>query len=144
MPSAEAEAPVPGLGQRLRPVLRTYRFAFSILIFGAGVLLSVLALGDFTPLRSVSVFASIDGVTDTPGANYNLVFVIVGPIVAIVGAYLLGAYLVARRNFEHLMTTKSKAEFLRNIPRLEELLWDLTPADQFRYEEKRAELRIRR
>jgi hypothetical protein len=42
------------------------------------------------------------------------------------------------------MVTKSKAEFLRNIPELEEILWDLTPIDEVRYETKRAELRVRR
>ena len=42
------------------------------------------------------------------------------------------------------MVTKSKAEFLRNLPDLEDLLWDLTPADEQRYIEKKAELRIRR
>ncbi len=42
------------------------------------------------------------------------------------------------------MVTKSKAEFLRNIPELEELLWDLTPSDEDRYQRKRAELRVRR
>ena len=71
-------------------------------------------------------------------------FVIVGPIIAVVGLYLVGAYHYARRKFEHLMVTKSKAEFLRNIPELEELLWDLTPHDEVRYEDKRAELRVRR
>jgi hypothetical protein len=42
------------------------------------------------------------------------------------------------------MLTKSKAEFLRNIPEIEDLLWDLTPNDEVRYETKRAELRVRR
>jgi uncharacterized protein DUF3198 len=144
MPPPEADAPTPPFSQRFRTAMRTYRFPVSVVIFAAGILLSILALGDFTPLRSVSVFHAIDSATDTPATNYNLVFVVVGPIVSIVGAYLVGAYVVARRSFEHLMTTKSKAEFLRNIPRLEELLWDLTPRDQYRYEEKRAELRVRR
>jgi hypothetical protein len=42
------------------------------------------------------------------------------------------------------MVTKSKAEFLRNLPEVEDLLWDLTPADEVRYLDKKAELRIRR
>lgn len=144
MAPSEAGAPAAPFAQRFRAAMRAYRFPISAVIFAAGILLSILALGDFTPLRSVGPFPAIDSATDTPATNYNLVFVVVGPIVSIVGAYLVGAYLVARRNFEHLMTTKSKAEFLRNIPRLEELLWDLTPRDQYRYEEKRSELRVRR
>jgi hypothetical protein len=107
-------------------------------------LLTALALGFFTPLANSWPFPVLNSATNTPAANYNLLFVIVGPIVIIAGAYLAGSYYVARRKFEHLMVTKSKAEFLRNIPELEDLLWELTPADEVRYEQKKSELRVRR
>jgi hypothetical protein len=132
------------LGRRLRHGLRTYRAGISIFVLAVGVLLTVLAAGFFTPLANSAPFSAINAVTNTPNANYNLLFVIVGPIVAIVGGYMSGAYFVARRKFEHLMLTKSKAEFLRNIPELEDLLWDLTPVDEQRYEAKRADLKVRR
>jgi hypothetical protein len=131
-------------GGRLRYGMRVHRAIISVVVFAIGVFLSVLALGFFTPLANLGFFQSINAVTNPSYANYNLVFVIVGPIVAIVGAYLVGAYYYARRKFEHLMVTKSKAEFLRNIPDLEQILWDLTPDDEIRYERKRAELRVRR
>ncbi|HEV2317699.1 MAG TPA: DUF3198 domain-containing protein [Thermoplasmata archaeon] len=141
------------LGQRLRRGMRTYRFPISIVVFAVGILMIALALGDFTPLGQTSVFKVVNPITDqsvnasgnsTGGPNYNLAFAVLGPIIFIVGAYLVGAYLVARRRFEHLMETKSKAEFLRNIPDLEETLWELTPADETRYAEKRSELKVRR
>jgi hypothetical protein len=140
MPEAPQKAP---LARRFRYGVKTYRAAVSIFILAVGALLTVLAVGFFTPLSSAFPFTAINSATNQPSANYNLVFVVVGPIVAIVGAYLVGAYFVARAKFEHLMVTKSKAEFLRNIPELEDLLWDLTPADESRYEAKRAELRLR-
>ena len=133
--------------RRLKTILRTDRFPFSLFLLGIGILLSVLATADFTPLGQVGPFPAIDSATDqssTGGVNYNLLFAPVGPIVSIIGAYFVGAYVLARRKFEHLMVTKSKAEFLRNIPELEELLWDLTPRDEDRYADKRADLRIRR
>jgi uncharacterized protein DUF3198 len=131
--------------RRLRQFLRTQRFLLSGIVLAAGAALSALAIGFFTPIGSVQPFISINAVTNQPnGANYNLVFVIVGPIVAIIGAYFVGAYVIARRKFEHLMQTRSKAEFLRNIPELEQLLWELTPHDEERYFEKRVELRVRR
>jgi hypothetical protein len=130
--------------RRFRRGLRTYRAAISIFVLAVGFLLTILALGAFTPLSTSPPFTSINAATDTPAANYNLVFVILGPILIIVGGYLVGAYFAARRQFEHLMLTKSKAEFLRNIPEVEELLWDLTPSDQIRYEQKLADLRLRR
>jgi len=124
--------------------MRTYRAEIAIFILAVGGLLTVLAAGFFTPLMNMGPFPAINNATDTPSWNYNLLFVIVGPIVVIVGAYMVGAYFVARRQFEHLMLTKSKAEFLRNIPELEDLLWELTPRDEVRYENKRAELKVRR
>ena len=141
MPPDAAELP---FDRRLRVGLRTHRAIISIAVLAIGFLLSILALGAFTPLRASAPFSTIDHSTDTPSVDYDLVFVIVGPILIILGGYLVGAYFYARRRFEHLMLTKSKAEFLRNIPELEELLWDLTPADEGRYETKLAELRLRR
>jgi hypothetical protein len=141
---AEAGAASP-LSRRLRQFLRVQRFLLSVVVFVAGLVLSILAIGYFTPLSSSAPFTTINGVTASPdGANYNLVFVIAGPIIAIIGAYLVGAYVLARRRFEHLMRTRSKAEFLRNLPEVEDLLWDLTPSDEVRYAEKKADLRIRR
>jgi hypothetical protein len=141
MPAEEASVP---FGRRLKRGMRSHRAAISIFVLAVGVFLTTLALGYFTPLSNSYPFTVINPATNTPSANYNLVFVIVGPIIVIVGFYLVGAYFVARRKFEHLMLTKSKAEFLRNIPELEDLLWDLTPADESRYEQKRAEFRLRR
>jgi ABC-type phosphate transport system permease subunit len=131
--------------RRFRHAMRTYRAAISIFVLAVGALLTLLAVGYFTPLASSFPFSQINGSTNPPsGPNYNLLFIIIGPIIIIVGAYLVGAYFSARRKFEHLMLTKSKAEFLRNIPELERLLWDLTPNDERRYEDKCAELRLRR
>ena len=140
---AEEETGAP-FGRRLRYGLRQHRAVVSLVVLAIGAFLTVLAVGFFTPLSSSEPFQSIDQVTNQGAANYNLLFVILGPIVIIVGGYLVGAYFAASRKFEHLMLTKSKAEFLRNIPELEDLLWDLTPTDEERYEQKRAEFRMRR
>jgi hypothetical protein len=141
MSTADADLP---LSRRLRFNLRKYRAWVADTILAIGVFLTVLALGYFTPLASSQPFVAINDATATPAANYNLVFVVVGPIIIIAGAYLVGSYYTARRKFDHLMRTKSKAEFLRNIPELEDLLWELTPADEILYDNKKAELRVRR
>lgn len=140
------QEPIP-IGQRLRLGLRQHRALVAVVVLTAGVVLTVLAVGDLTPLSTVAPFPSVNGATDqsaSGGVNYNLAFVIAGPILILVGGYLVGAYYVARRKFEHLMVTKSKAEFLRNIPEIEEILWDLTPTDEQRYMDKRSELKVRR
>ena len=138
------ERPGEPIARRLRTFLRSHRFPFSVLILAVGIFLTVLAVGFYTPLNTTGPFPAINAATNTPSANYNLVFVLAGPIITIIGAYFVGAYYLARRRFEHLMETRSKAEFLRNLPEVEDLLWDLTPMDERRYAEKKAELRIRR
>ena len=140
----EGEAP-PSFGRRLNHLVRVHRLFFSVLVFAIGLLLTSLAIGDYTPIREVTPFTQINTVTHPSNeTDYNLVFVFAGPIIFVIGAYFVGAYYLARRRFEHLMETKSKAEFLRNLPEVEDLLWDLTPADEARYTDKKAELRIRR
>ncbi len=137
----------PTWSRRIRTFARTYRGFLSEIVLAIGIFLTILAIGAYTPLMNSAPFSSIDSVTNQSASNgpdYNLIFVIVGPIMVIVGGYLVGAYYLARRRFEHLMLSKSKAEFLRNLPEVEDLLWDLTPADELRYEEKKVELRIRR
>jgi hypothetical protein len=140
---ATPRPPVP-LGRRFRHGLRTYRAWISDFVLAVGILLTTLAVGDFTPLANSPPFPAINAVTTSGGVNYNLLFVVLGPIIVIIGGYMVGSYYVARHKFEHLMVTKSKAEFLRNIPELETILWDLTPNDEVRYEQKRVELRVRR
>jgi hypothetical protein len=133
--------------RRLRVFVRAQRFFLSLVVLGIGILLTVLAVVDLTPLNQTSAFHGINGLTDQSGSggpNYDLAFVIMGPIIAIIGAYLVAAYYLSRRKFEHLMLSKSKAEFLRNLPDIEDLLWDLTPKDEVRYEQRKSELRIRR
>jgi len=141
---AEEPEAAPPLGRRIRVFFRSQRIYISILVLAAGIAMTVLAIGYFTPVGSISAFAQINSVTNTGVGNLNLVFVVAGPIVLIIGAYLVGAYYLARRRFEHLMDTKSKAEFLRNLPEVEDLLWDLTPRDESRYAQKKSDLRIRR
>ncbi len=133
-------------GQRARRWFRVWRFPVAAIVFVAGIVLSVLAFAAFTPLGSIWPFSVVVAATTagSSGENWNLWFVVLGPILVIIGAYLVGVYVVARRRFEELMRSKSKAELLRNIPEMEELLWDLTPRDQDRYLAKCAELRVRR
>jgi hypothetical protein len=141
-PAVPAKLP---LERRLRIFARTERFPLSIIVLAVGAFLSILALAAFTPLGNSGPFPAIQSATEpTNGPNYNLLFIVVGPIVAMVGAYLVGAYYVARHRFEHLMLSRSKAEFLRNLPEVEDLLWELTPEDEVRYQDKKSELRIRR
>ncbi len=150
-PPPETTAPeetVP-ISTRLRYLFRTYRLAVSVAVLAVGGFLSLLGLAAWSPLLGEAPFNSfvpaLKG-ADYPGGSgpdWTLVMIIVGPLLAIIGIYLVIAYVNARRRFEHLMRSKSKAEFLRNLPEVEELLWDLTPEDDRRLFQKKQELRIR-
>jgi len=81
-------------GHRLRFFLRAQRFPLSVLVLAIGVVLITLAAGNLTPLRDNAPFTTINPVTDqssSNGPNYNLAFAIMGPIITIVGLYLVGA-----------------------------------------------------
>lgn len=123
-----------------------------------GAFLSISAFAAYSPLLYDQPFSSYVPTLlgpDCPAnascpANYQstttdwiLLFVVAGLIIDIVGIYMVAVYLVARKRFEHLIKTKSKAEFVRNLPEVEDLLWDLTPNDEERLVRRKQELRIR-
>lgn len=143
---------------RLRQFYRTIRFPLGVLVLAIGVFLSVTAFAAYTPLINDPPFnAYVPGLLgpDCPAnascpAGYQntttdwvQLFVVAGGIIDIVGLYMVVAYLLARKRFEHLMKTKSKAEFVRNLPEAEDLLWDLTPNDEIRLAQRKQELKIR-
>ncbi|HEY6237878.1 MAG TPA: hypothetical protein VIZ68_01670, partial [Thermoplasmata archaeon] len=61
--------------RRVRVFLRTQRFPLSLVVFGVGVLLTVLAVVDLTPLNQSSSFQGVNRLTDQSGSggpNYDL------------------------------------------------------------------------
>jgi hypothetical protein len=137
------------LYSRLRYWSLSNRFFLSLLVLVAGGILTTIAIAAWTPLISSPLFSGfVPGLkgTDGPsgtGPDWTLAMAIVGPILVIVGGYLAGSYIIARERFEHLMKTRSKAEFLRNVPEVEDLIWDLTPRDHERLIRKKQEFKIR-
>ena len=149
-PTPRTETPVRlNLYSRLRYWSLTNRFLLSLLVLVAGGVLTAIAIAAWTPLISSPLFSGfVPGLkgTDGPsgsGPDWTLAMAIVGPILVIVGGYLAGTYIIARERFEHLMKTRSKAEFLRNVPEVEDLIWDLTPRDHERLIRKKQEFKIR-
>jgi hypothetical protein len=137
------------LYSRLRFFALTHRFVLSLIVLVVGLVLSIIALAAWTPLGNTAAFSGFvpnlkgtDGPTGS-GPDWSLVMAVIGPIMTIIGGYLVGNYLIARQRFEHLMKTRSKAEFLRNVSEVEDLIWDLTPADHSRLIRKKQEFKIR-
>jgi hypothetical protein len=145
------------LGTRARRFIRSIRFPISIAVLVVGAFLGITAFAAYSPLIADQPFSSYVPTlmgADCPttqsvcpanptGTDWTLLFIVLGAILIIAGLYLVVSYVIARRRFEHLMKTKSKAEFVRNLPEAEDLLWDLVPKDEVRLAQKKQELRVR-
>lgn len=69
--------------------------------------------------------------------------VVVGPILLLAGGWYFFDGLKKRREFAKLMDTDSKAVFVRNYDRLEELAYYLTEDHRQEFYEKRGEFKIK-
>jgi hypothetical protein len=146
------------LSYRARRFIRSIRFPISLVVLIVGAFLGITAFAAYSPLIVDQPFSSyvpqLMG-ADCPaaytppcpasptGTDWTLLFIVLGAILIIAGLYLTVSYVLARQRFEHLMKTKSKAEFVRNLPEAEDLLWDLLPKDEIRLAQKKQELRVR-
>jgi hypothetical protein len=143
-------------GARARRFLRTIRFHIAVVVLVIGAFLCLTSFAAYTPLLTEPPFSSYVPTLLGPdcsntsvcpasptGVDWVLLFIVLGAILVIAGLYLTISYVLARNRFEHLMKTKSKAEFVRNLPEAEDLLWDLNPKDEIRLAQKKQELRVR-
>lgn len=153
------QAPREEFATKIKRVLRTYRFPISVVVAVLGFVIFFFGLFAWTPLASSGPLENLEqsllGQGCTAGSNFvsgsctstspdwTLAMLPGGGLLGAIGAYLAVTYTVARRRFEHLMKTKSKAEFLRNVTEAEDLLWDLTPEDEIRLVRKKQDLKIR-
>lgn len=69
---------------------------------------------------------------------------VIAPIMLLVAAYYFIATLRMSREFARLIDTKSKATFIRDQDRIEELAFYLTEGHRKTLKEKKEELNIRR
>ncbi len=68
---------------------------------------------------------------------------VVGPILLMGGGWYFFDGIRKRREFTRLVTTDSKAVFVRNLDRIEELAYFLTQKHRDTMEERRKELRVK-
>lgn len=74
-----------------------------------------------------------------PQGDFNLITLIVAPIILIWGAFWVGEQLVLRRRFERLLDTPKKSEFASRRSRLEEISKRLPDGYRKRISEKESE-----
>ena len=78
------------------------------------------------------------------GQDWNVLFMILGPVLLITGAFYAGEQLLLRRRFERLLDTTKKSEFVSRRKDLEDLARRLPTSYRSRIEQKEAMFRTTR
>lgn len=103
-------------------LLREVKLEISYIVFALGALLTLLVvfhyfLEEQLPQPVLDILGTI--------GDWIVWFVVVGPLLAVIGGWYFGDLIRKRREFARLMDVPSKARFVRNQERLEELAWYL-------------------
>jgi len=75
--------------------------------------------------------------------NWAFWIVIVGLLLLIPGIYYLATFIKQLKEFKELMKTDSKALFIKNQDRIEELAWRLHPKYERLVIEKKGKLKVK-
>jgi hypothetical protein len=85
-----------------------------------------------------------DALVNRQEGNYNLILLIAGPIVLIMGIFYFGEQLVLRRRFERLLDTPKRSEFSSRRRDLEDLARRLPEGFMAKIEAKESEFKSKR
>lgn len=113
-----------------------------LLILGLAISIPawVLRLADTTP----GWLASYARFLDRPEGDWNLLMIIIGPILLIWGGFWVGEQLVLRRRFDRLLDTPKKSEFAARRSQLEETAKRLPDGYRKRISAKESEFAAKR
>lgn len=103
-------------------LLREIKLELSYAILALGMLLTLFVIFNYLLLSSLP--QSLVNIVDAVG-NWIVWFVVVGPVLILVGGWYFGDTVRKRREFRKLINVPSKAHFVRNQDRLGELAWYL-------------------
>ena len=126
--------------QRFKAWFRDVRLEIYTLFFVGGVILLVIGLAGYFAQsllgsQMASWFRSLGGATPA---------LLLGGLVAFgVPAYLLGGLMGKRREFLHLVRTRAKSDFVRNLDKIERLAFELGTKESDIVAAKKREFKIR-
>ncbi len=121
-------------------ILREYRLEISSFVLVLGIVPTVLSIFHFflRPYLPSTVIDLLDAI-----GPWFIWLVVVGPLLVLVGGYYFIDTLRKQREFENLIEVPSKASFVRNRERLENLTWYLPAEYRRRYHEQRKRWKIK-
>ncbi|MFQ5919415.1 MAG: DUF3198 domain-containing protein [Thermoplasmata archaeon] len=111
-------------------LLREYRLEISSFVLVLGLVPTVLVIFHFflRPFLPSTVIDLLDAI-----GNWFIWLVVIGPLLILVGGWYFVDTLRKQREFERLIEVPSKAHFVRNRERLENLTWYLPREYSRRY-----------
>ncbi len=121
-------------------VIREYKLEVSTLVLILGIFITLIGFqGTFFDDPAIPIIADL--ARDLGG--WTAWLSVIGPILILGGIWIVGDGVVKRREFNRLMDTTSKATFVRNLDRIEELAWLLSEEHERRVFERKRELRVK-
>ena len=115
-----------------------------MIVFGGLSLFAYDKYGDSIPEPIDDWVASLHGANDPDDPKYDLCLFPIGGLLVMFSGWYLGDAIVKRRQFEKMLDSESKSEFLENLDELEEMAWKLSSKHEMRVMDKKEELGLKR
>lgn len=122
-------------------IWRNYGHLFSALIIILSAIMTFFGISGFEQIKNVMP-EQIKSIENAIG-NFYLWFIILGPFLLLIFGWLLIDYYCKRKEFEKLIDTQSKAQFIKNLQRIEELAFSLPERYEKKIEKKKIELKVK-
>jgi len=127
----------------MNKIIREHMLMLSAILFGIGIIMTVIGvLWYFMVIQSNIVNSSLEEFSEKLG-NWGWWILIPAPFILIAGGWYFSDQLLARRKVNEMISTNSKANFVKNISEIEEVVWKLPIKYRERFEKKKEKFKIK-
>lgn len=127
----------------MNKVFREHMLILSAVLFGIGIAMTTVGfLWYFTFIQPSIVNSSIEGFSKKPG-DWGWWILIPAPFLLIAGGWYFFDQIFARKKFDKLVSTNSKANLVRNTGEIEGIIWKIPEKYGLKFEEKKKRFRIK-
>ncbi|MDI6916787.1 MAG: DUF3198 domain-containing protein [Thermoplasmatales archaeon] len=127
----------------MNKIFREYMLMLSAILFGVGIIMTVIGfLWCFTVIQLNTVNPSLEEFSEKLG-NWGWWILIPAPFILIAGGWYFSDQLLARKKFNKMISTNSKASLVKNIGEVEGIMWKLPRKYEVRFEEKKKKFKIK-
>lgn len=123
---------------------KNHMMEIGALLLVVGLVGTIIAFVDRFATTTPGWLQWYEDLVKQPAGDYNLILLIVAPIVLIMGGFYVGEQLVLRRRFDRLLDTSKKSEFTSRRRDLEDLSRRLPDGYRKRIADKEGEFLSKR